>query len=236
MDPWGAPAAATVGSAGPSPPPTVPVPAASGPWGPAPADPWGVASPASPTTSDPWGGGAPPNIAPPPDPWGETSNRVNNVDPWGSSGKRLKHWSPINSAVHHVGENVLTSQYLKNTTWCLALWMKKDLKTSSFTLLHSTFPFPVFIRALLHLLSCHFVVVSSHPLTCFQFVMMKASMLNPFALCLKGFLSSCFCSGLTVAVSQPELSLLLPVCVFLMYKVAFYYLSFTSTELQILIW
>ncbi|XP_026226689.1 epsin-1 isoform X1 [Anabas testudineus] len=85
VDPWGAPAAATVGSAGPSPPPTVPVPAASGPWGPAPADPWGVASPASPTTSDPWGGGAPPNIAPPPDPWGETSNRVNNVDPWGSS-------------------------------------------------------------------------------------------------------------------------------------------------------
>ncbi|TKS82185.1 Epsin-1 EPS-15-interacting protein 1 [Collichthys lucidus] len=91
VDPWGAPAAgaaaatATVGSAGPSPPPTVPAPAASGPWGAAPADPWGVASPTSPTSSDPWGGGAPPTIAPPPDPWGETSNRVNNVDPWGSS-------------------------------------------------------------------------------------------------------------------------------------------------------
>lgn len=94
VDPWGAPAAAaagtaaataTVGSAGPSPPPTVPAPAASGPWGVAPADPWGVASPTSPTSSDPWGGGAPPTIAPPPDPWGETSNRVNNVDPWGSS-------------------------------------------------------------------------------------------------------------------------------------------------------
>ncbi|XP_068592606.1 epsin-1 isoform X2 [Cebidichthys violaceus] len=87
-DPWGVPgaaAAATVGSAGPSPPPTVPAPAASGPWGAAPADPWGVASPTSPTSSDPWGGGAPPTIAPPPDPWGETSNRVNNVDPWGSS-------------------------------------------------------------------------------------------------------------------------------------------------------
>ncbi|XP_030249476.1 epsin-1 isoform X1 [Sparus aurata] len=88
VDPWGAtPAAtvATVGSAGPSPPPTVPAPAASGPWGAAPPDPWGVASPTSPTSSDPWGGGAPPTIAPPPDPWGETSNRVNNVDPWGSS-------------------------------------------------------------------------------------------------------------------------------------------------------
>ncbi|XP_075964909.1 epsin-1 isoform X1 [Anarhichas minor] len=87
-DPWGASgaaAAATVCSAGPSPPLTVPAPAASGPWGAAPADPWGVASPTSPTSSDPWGGGAPPTIAPPPDPWGETSNRVNNVDPWGSS-------------------------------------------------------------------------------------------------------------------------------------------------------
>ncbi|XP_069551844.1 epsin-1 isoform X2 [Brachyistius frenatus] len=84
VDPWGAPAA-PLDSAGPSPPPTVPAPAASGPWGPAPTDPWGVASPTSPTSSDPWGGGAPPTIAPPPDPWGETSNRVNNVDPWGSS-------------------------------------------------------------------------------------------------------------------------------------------------------
>ncbi|XP_068425612.1 epsin-1 isoform X2 [Clinocottus analis] len=83
-DPWGA-ASATVGSAGPSPPSTVPAPAASGPWGTAPADPWGVASPTSPSNSDPWGGGAPPTIALPPDPWGETSNRVNNVDPWGSS-------------------------------------------------------------------------------------------------------------------------------------------------------
>ncbi|XP_034409784.1 epsin-1 isoform X2 [Cyclopterus lumpus] len=85
-DPWGASAAAggsTVGSAGPSPPHTVP--AASGPWGTDPTDPWGIASPTSPTNSDPWGGGAPPTIAPPPDPWGETSNRVNNVDPWGSS-------------------------------------------------------------------------------------------------------------------------------------------------------
>ncbi|XP_077951042.1 epsin-1 isoform X6 [Gasterosteus aculeatus] len=86
-DPWGAPAAATAGSsAGPSPPSTLPAPTTSGPWGPAPADPWGVASPTSPTSSDPWGGGAPPPaIAPPPDPWGETSNRVNNVDPWGST-------------------------------------------------------------------------------------------------------------------------------------------------------
>lgn len=84
VDPWGAPAAAPVGSAGPSPPPVVPAPA-SGPWGTTSTDPWGVASPTSPTSSDPWGGGAPPALAPPPDPWGETSNRVNNVDPWGSS-------------------------------------------------------------------------------------------------------------------------------------------------------
>ncbi|CAG6015198.1 unnamed protein product [Menidia menidia] len=91
VDPWGAAPAATVGSAGPSPPPTVSGPAAPGPWGAAPADPWGVASPTSPTSSDPWGGGAPPTIAPPPDPWGETSNRVNNVDPWGSSGRQPPH-------------------------------------------------------------------------------------------------------------------------------------------------
>ncbi|XP_077454744.1 epsin-1 isoform X2 [Stigmatopora argus] len=89
VDPWGAPAAAaapvpTVGSAGPSPPPTLPI-ATSGPWAAPPADPWGVASPTSPTIADPWGGGPPPSIAPPPDPWGETSNKVNNVDPWGSS-------------------------------------------------------------------------------------------------------------------------------------------------------
>ncbi|KAM6910634.1 LOW QUALITY PROTEIN: epsin-1 [Xenentodon cancila] len=85
VDPWGAPATATVGSAGPSPPPAVSGPAASGPWGATSTDPWGVASPTSPTSSDPWGGGGPPTIAPPPDPWGETSNKVNNVDPWGSS-------------------------------------------------------------------------------------------------------------------------------------------------------
>ncbi|XP_077382655.1 epsin-1 isoform X2 [Festucalex cinctus] len=95
VDPWGAPAAAAaaattpataiVGSAGPSPPPTLPI-ATSGPWGATATDPWGVASPTSPTSSDPWGGGPPPpTIAPPPDPWGETSNKVNNVDPWGSS-------------------------------------------------------------------------------------------------------------------------------------------------------
>uniref|UniRef100_A0A3P8SM61 Epsin 1a n=1 Tax=Amphiprion percula TaxID=161767 RepID=A0A3P8SM61_AMPPE len=90
VDPWGAPpapAAAPGGSTGPSPPPTVPAPAASGPWDSAPTDPWGVASPTSPTSTDPWGGGAPPTVAPPPDPWGETANRVNNVDPWGSSGE-----------------------------------------------------------------------------------------------------------------------------------------------------
>ncbi|KAM8869485.1 epsin-1 isoform 7-T7 [Spinachia spinachia] len=94
-DPWGAPTAATAGSsAGPSPPPALPAPTASGPWGPAPADPWGVASPTSPTSSDPWGGGAPPTIAPPTDPWGETSNRVNNVDPWGNSGDPERRGSP----------------------------------------------------------------------------------------------------------------------------------------------
>ncbi|XP_013868104.1 epsin-1 isoform X3 [Austrofundulus limnaeus] len=86
VDPWGAPPAATVSSAGPSPPLTVSGPSSSGPWGTAPTDPWGVASPTSPTSSDPWGGGAPPTTAPPPDPWGETANKVNNVDPWGNSG------------------------------------------------------------------------------------------------------------------------------------------------------
>ena len=92
VDPWGAAAAAgasaaaaPVGSAGPSPPHTVPLPSASGPWGAAPADPWGAASPASPQSADPWGGASPPTVAPPPpDPWGETTNhRANNVDPWG---------------------------------------------------------------------------------------------------------------------------------------------------------
>uniref|UniRef100_A0A3Q2VLI7 Epsin 1a n=1 Tax=Haplochromis burtoni TaxID=8153 RepID=A0A3Q2VLI7_HAPBU len=86
VDPWGTPAAPVVSSAGPSPLPTVSASAGSGPWGTATTDPWGVASPTSPTSSDPWGGGAPPVIAPPPDPWGESSNKVNNVDPWGSSG------------------------------------------------------------------------------------------------------------------------------------------------------
>ncbi|XP_056901928.1 epsin-1 isoform X3 [Takifugu flavidus] len=88
VDPWGASAsAATVGSAGPSPPPMVSAHGVSGPWGTASADPWGVASPTSPNSTDPWGGGAPPpSVAPPPDPWGETNNAVNNVDPWGSSG------------------------------------------------------------------------------------------------------------------------------------------------------
>ncbi|XP_078789510.1 epsin-1 isoform X5 [Oryzias latipes] len=86
VDPWGAPATATVASAGPSPPPTVPGSAASNPWAPAAStDPWGVTSPTSPTSSDPWGGGPQPTVAPPPDPWGETSNKVNNVDPWGGS-------------------------------------------------------------------------------------------------------------------------------------------------------
>uniref|UniRef100_A0A8C6WGK2 Epsin 1 n=1 Tax=Neogobius melanostomus TaxID=47308 RepID=A0A8C6WGK2_9GOBI len=87
VDPWGAApaaAAATVGSAGPSPPPSVCAPAPSNPWGAPPPDPWGVASPTSPTNTDPWGGGAP-TVAPPPDPWAEASNIVNNVDPWGGS-------------------------------------------------------------------------------------------------------------------------------------------------------
>ncbi|KAG7269337.1 hypothetical protein CRUP_006695 [Coryphaenoides rupestris] len=93
VDPWGASAgasaaavaAAPVGSAGPSPPHTVPLPSASGPWGAAPVDPWAAASPASPQSVDPWGGASPTTVAPaPPDPWGETPNsRANNVDPWG---------------------------------------------------------------------------------------------------------------------------------------------------------
>lgn len=86
VDPWGAPANATVRSAGPSPPLALSGPSASGPWGQTPTDPWGVASPTSPTSTDPWGGGTAPPVAPPPDPWGETSHKVNNVDPWGNSG------------------------------------------------------------------------------------------------------------------------------------------------------
>ncbi|XP_048116833.1 LOW QUALITY PROTEIN: epsin-1 [Alosa alosa] len=82
VDPWGAPAApTTLGSAGPSPPPTAaPAPApVAGPWGA--ADPWGAASPSSPPV-DPWGGG-PPKIEPPPDPWGDSARA--NSDPWGST-------------------------------------------------------------------------------------------------------------------------------------------------------
>ncbi|XP_010883221.1 epsin-1 isoform X3 [Esox lucius] len=88
VDPWGAPAAVSGGSAGPSPPPSVPLPAPSGPWGLAPADPWGASSPASPPGVDPWasGGAAPPTIPPQSDPWGETaSSKANSVDPWGPS-------------------------------------------------------------------------------------------------------------------------------------------------------
>ncbi|KAM9807306.1 epsin-1 isoform 3-T5 [Syngnathus typhle] len=97
VDPWGATAAAapapTVGSAGPSPPPSLPI-TTSGPWGATATDPWGIASPASPTGSDPWVGGPPPTIAPPPDPWGETSNSVHNADPWASSGDPERRGSP----------------------------------------------------------------------------------------------------------------------------------------------
>lgn len=186
MDPWGAPAAAagtapaTVGSAGPSPPPTVPAPApAPGPWGPPSADPWGVASPTSPTSSDPWGGGAPPTIAPPPDPWGETSNKVNNVDPWGSSGKQLQLCPRVAS---QVGGSALVTEYQKRSV-CYSVDKRGSEDLSTFTPpLHSTVPFPVYI-ALLHLLSCHHAVISFHSLTCFLFVMRKASMLNPFSFC-----------------------------------------------------
>ncbi len=186
VDPWGAPAAAaaataTVGSAGPSPPPAVAAPAASGPWGAAPTDPWGIASPTSPTSSDPWGGGAPPTIAPPPDPWGETSNRANNVDPWGSSGKQLQHWSHINSVAGQVSGNILVAEYQKRRVSPSA-GERGCEEVLTCTPVHSTVPFPVFITALLHSLSCRHAVTSSHPLTCFQFVMRKASMLNPFSL------------------------------------------------------
>lgn len=184
VDPWGGPAAAaTVGSAGPSPPPTVPAPAASGPWGTASTDPWGVASPTSPTSSDPWGGGAPPTIAPPPDPWGETSNRVNNVDPWGSSGKQLQNWSRSSSVACQVGSNVIIAEYQKGEPHP-ALWMKEDVETSwplllftpLFHFLSSQKPCSIFCQ-------CLHAVTSSHPLTCFQYVMKEASMLNPFSLC-----------------------------------------------------
>lgn len=118
VDPWGGTAvAASAGSAGPSPPPTVTAPAVSGPWGTAPADPWGVASPTSPTNTDPWGGGAPPPaVAPPSDPWGETSNRANNVDPWGSSGKQLATASiTLTSAASRLCGNVCMADGQKRT-------------------------------------------------------------------------------------------------------------------------
>ncbi|XP_032411592.1 epsin-1 isoform X2 [Xiphophorus hellerii] len=99
VDPWGAPANATVSSAGPSPPLTLSGPSASGPWGQAPTDPWGVASPTSPTSTDPWGGGTAPPVAPPPDPWGETSHKVNNVDPWGNSAMTPPSADPWGSPV-----------------------------------------------------------------------------------------------------------------------------------------
>ncbi|KAA0703126.1 Epsin-2 EPS-15-interacting protein 2 [Triplophysa tibetana] len=76
VDPWGANAA---GSAGPSPPLALAPASAAGPWGP--ADPWGAVSPASPPSADPWGGA--PQTAPP-DPWAETSSKVNS-DPWAST-------------------------------------------------------------------------------------------------------------------------------------------------------
>lgn len=80
VDPWGAPAApTTMGSAGPSPPPSVAPASAPEPWGP--ADPWGATTPSSPPV-DPWGGG-PPKIEPPPDPWGDSART--NSDPWGST-------------------------------------------------------------------------------------------------------------------------------------------------------
>nr|XP_057912050.1 epsin-1 isoform X2 [Doryrhamphus excisus] len=107
VDPWGAPATAAagipaVGSAGPSPPPSLAI-AASGPWSATATDPWGVASPTSPTSSDPWGGGQPPppTVAPPPDPWGETANRVNNVDPWGTSAVTPPSVDPWGPTVPH---------------------------------------------------------------------------------------------------------------------------------------
>lgn len=233
VDPWGAtPAAtvATVGSAGPSPPPTVPAPVASGPWGAAPPDPWGVASPTSPTSSDPWGGGAPPTIAPPPDPWGETSNRVNNVDPWGSSGRQLQHWSHVDC---QVGGNVLIVEYQKRTVTCTVDERGcKDLSTftplpCSISCLHKS---PVTFSVMSP--CCH-IFSSAHMLSVCDEESRHAQSILP--LCLnQGFVSSCFYSGLTVAVSQPELSCLLPLFAFLMYEVASHDLSFTSIELQTL--
>lgn len=199
MDPWGTPAAATVGSAGTSPPPAVPAPASSGPWGPAPTDPWGVGSPTSPTTSDPWAGGAAPTIAPPPDPWGETSNRVNNVDPWGNSGKQPVGWSDI------AGQNVLAQRSTQTADERGCEHVYSSSLHHSISHVHNS-PITFSVSSL-----CPHMV-PSHMLTCFQFVMRKASMQNPFTHCLKGFLSSCFCSGLAVAVSQPKLSSLTCLC------------------------
>ncbi|XP_016347158.1 epsin-1-like isoform X4 [Sinocyclocheilus anshuiensis] len=84
VDPWGAPA---TGSAGPSPPPALAPASTAGPWGP--ADPWGAASPASPPSADPWGGTT---VAP--DPWGDSSSRVNS-DLWASTADPERRGSSV---------------------------------------------------------------------------------------------------------------------------------------------
>lgn len=156
VDPWGA-SAATVGSAGPSPPPMVSAPGVSGPWGTASTDPWGVASPTSPNSTDPWGGGAPPpSVAPPPDPWGETNNTVNNVDPWGSSGKR---------ALQPVG--------CLGTRWSPHMWKEPDAACGPAP--HPPGPFSV-TDHITCLPPCS--PITPCTLTCFRFVMTKASMLK----------------------------------------------------------
>lgn len=183
-DPWGAPAAATAGSsAGPSPPSTLPAPTTSGPWGPAPADPWGVASPTSPTSSDPWGGGAPPPaIAPPPDPWGETSNRVNNVDPWGSTGKQPQHWPGINAGPRP------------------ALVNRAGVKTS-----RPLIPVPF------SLVSPCCRILHTHTLSFCSDESKHAKSTLPLCLN-QGFVSSCFYSGLTGCVSTRAVSCLSLFC------------------------
>lgn len=179
VDPWGAPASASVGSAGPSPPPTLSAPSASGPWGTASTDPWGAASPASPPSSDPWGGSAaPPTIAPPPDPWGETSNRVNNVDPWGTSGKRY-HTAQV-LPVKPIRLLEMYKDVSKEKHVLLCGWQGEGCEElSAITPLHFTVPFryPVTYSVMVpfsHILSSTLMLSVSWG---------KASMLIPFSLC-----------------------------------------------------
>lgn len=215
VDPWGTPAAPVVSSAGPSPLPTVSASAASGPWGTATTDPWGVASPTSPTSSDPWGGGAPPVIAPPPDPWGESSNKVNNVDPWGSSGKDLR---PV----------VMFDLCRQSGGWdCTCCWWLKQNLVSVGERGCGDF-FSPSLHGCISPHTCHHAVIADLFIRLYMLSLCSDESKHAIPpLCLnQGFLSSCFYSGLTVAVSTRAFSSLALCMPFSVIYLLFIYLFF----------